>query len=121
MKVLSKLKNGKSRDPHGMINELFKPGVCGTDLQDSLLMMLNQSKLEIDIPKFMEIAYIVSIYKGKGEKIDLQNDRGIFIVNILRRILMKLVYDDKYEMVDKNMSDSNVGARKLKNIRNHIF
>ena len=42
-------------------------------------MMLNQSKLEIDIPKFMEIAYIVSIYKGKGEKIDLQNDRGIFI------------------------------------------
>jgi hypothetical protein len=34
---------------------------------------------------------------------------------------MKLVYGDKYEMVDKNMSDSNVGARKLKNIRNHIF
>ena len=103
MKVLFKLKNGKSRDPHGMINELFKPGVCGTDLKDSLLMMLNQSKLEIDIPKFMEIAYIVSIYKGKGEKIDLQNDRGIFIVNILRRILMKLVYDDKYEMVDKKI------------------
>ena len=79
MKVLSKLKNGKSCDPHGMINELFKPGVCGKDLQASLLMMLNQSKFEIDIPKFMEIAYIVSIYKGKGEKIDLQNDRGIFI------------------------------------------
>ena len=34
---------------------------------------------------------------------------------------MKLVYGDKYEMVDKNMSDSNVGARKSKNIRNHIF
>ena len=104
-----------------MINELFKPGVCGKDLQASLLMMLNQSKFQIDIPKFMEIAYSVSIYKGKGEKIDLQNDRGIFIVIILRSILMKLVYGDKYEMVDKNMSDSNVGARKLKNIRNHIF
>ena len=121
LKVLSRLKNGKSRDPHGMVNELFKPGVCGKDLQVSLLMMVNQIKKEIFIPKFMEIAYIVSIYKGKGEKIDLQNDRGIFIVNLFRSILMKLVYGDKYELVDKNMSDSNVGARKMKNIRNHIF
>ena len=34
---------------------------------------------------------------------------------------MKLVYKDKYDIVDKNMSDSNVGARKNKNVRNHIF
>ena len=27
MKMLSSLKNNKSRDPHGFINELFKPGV----------------------------------------------------------------------------------------------
>jgi hypothetical protein len=63
----------------------------------------------------------VAIYKGKGEKIDLNNDRGIFIVNLFRSILMKLIYGDKYDIVDKNMSDSNVGARKKKNIRNHIF
>ena len=29
--VLSSLKNGKSRDPHGLINKLFKPGVAGKD------------------------------------------------------------------------------------------
>ena len=34
---------------------------------------------------------------------------------------MKMVYQDKYEVVDRNMSDSNVGARKKKNIRNHLF
>ena len=34
---------------------------------------------------------------------------------------MKLVYADKYSIVDQNMSDSNVGARKNKNIRNHLF
>ena len=28
-KVLSKLKNNKSRDPHGLITEIFKLGVCG--------------------------------------------------------------------------------------------
>ena len=34
---------------------------------------------------------------------------------------MKMTYNDKYNIVDENMSDSNMGARKGKNIRNHIF
>ena len=34
---------------------------------------------------------------------------------------MKLIYNDKYKIIDESMSDSNVGARKKKNIRNHIF
>ena len=62
----------------------------------------------------MEMCSIVAIYKGKGGKDDLQNDCGIFLVNIFRAILMKLIYEDKYDIVDSNMSDSNVGARKKK-------
>ena len=40
---------------------------------------------------------------------------------IWEKIIMKMVYNDKYGLVDGNMSDSNVGARKNKSIRNHIF
>ena len=69
----------------------------------------------------MHYTHIVSIYKGKGSKMDLENDRGIFIVNIFRSIIMKMVFKDKYKVVDANMSDSNVGARKAKSIRNHIY
>ena len=32
-KVLKNLKSNKTRDPHGLINELFKPGVIGEDLK----------------------------------------------------------------------------------------
>jgi hypothetical protein len=120
-KVLSSLKNNKSRDPHGLINELFKPGVIGTDLHLSLLTLLNKIKFNCHIPEFVEWANITSLYKGKGEKIDLENERGIFIVTVFRSILMKLIYNDKYSIIDSNMSDSNVGARRKKNIRNHIF
>ena len=67
------------------------------------------------------LANITSLYKGKGDKLDLNNDRGIFLVTVFRSILMKMIYNDKYDIVDQNMSDSNVGARKRKNIRNHIF
>ena len=34
---------------------------------------------------------------------------------------MKMIYKEKYEIIDQSMSDSNIGARKKKNIRNHIF
>ena len=121
LKVLSSLKSGKSRDPPGLINEIFKPGVCGNDLQIYLLMMMNKIRDTLFIPKYLEYATIVSIYKGRGDKMCLENDRGIFVVNIFRSILMKLSYQDKYQIVDRNMSDSNVGGRKNKNIRNHIF
>ena len=34
---------------------------------------------------------------------------------------MKLIYAEKYDTIDEKMSDSNVGARKKKIIRNHLF
>ena len=34
---------------------------------------------------------------------------------------MKLIYLDEYEVIDSSMSDSQIGARKGKNIRNHIW
>ena len=69
----------------------------------------------------MRRADVTTIYKGKGEKSDLNNDRGIFLITIFRSILMKLIYNDKYDKIDESMSDSQVGARKRKNIRNHIW
>ena len=69
----------------------------------------------------MQKINICAIYKGKGDVNDLESDRGIFLVTILRTILMKMVYKDKYPVIDKAMSDSNIGARKNMNIRNHIF
>ena len=33
----------------------------------------------------------------------------------------KNLLKDNYETIDNNLSDSNIGARKRKNIRNHTF
>ena len=64
---------------------------------------------------------ISSFYKNKGSKDDLNSDRGVFIVVKLRSILDKLIYNDKYNIIDQNMSDSNIGGRKGRNIRDHLF
>ena len=39
----------------------------------------------------------------------------------VRSILDKLIYNDKYETIDQSMSCSNLGARKNRNIRDHLF
>ena len=121
IKVLKSLKSKKSADPVGLINELFKPGVAGSDVISSLLLLSNKVKYECEIPDFVQLTNISSIYKRRGSKNDLNNDRGIFNVASVRSIIDKLVYGDIYDIVDGNMSDSNVGGRKRRNIRENLF
>ena len=121
IEVLKSLKNGKSRDPLGMCNEIFKPPVAGADLVTSLTIMMNKIKSEVTIPDQLRMKNITAIYKNKGSKSDLENDRGIFRCTVLNTIFQKLIYEDNYDMIDENLSDSNVGARKRKNIRNNSF
>ena len=42
--AIANLKNNKSRDPSGYINELFKKTVIGDNLKESLLLMMNKKK-----------------------------------------------------------------------------
>ena len=119
--ALKHLQKDKARDPLGWANEIFKDGVAGRNLKISILDFLNKMKLKNEIAEFIRLADITTIYKGKGPKSELVNDRGIFIVTILRTILMRLIYVDYYSLLDDSMSDSQVGARKGKNIRNHIW
>ena len=42
-------------------------------------------------------------------------------MTIFRRILDRLIYNDEYKNIDSNLTDSNVGARKGRNIRDNIF
>ena len=120
-KIFKSLKRNKSCDPGGLINELFRPEIIGDDLKESLFILLKKVKEEHEIPEIMEDVNITSIHKSKGAKNDLKNERGIFSVSIFRKLLLKIIYHDEYETIDSNMSDSNVGGRKRKNIRNHIF
>ena len=90
-------------------------------MKKSLLILFNKIKETQKFPAFMQLAIICAIYKGKGDVNDLESDRGIFLVSIFRTIIMKMIYKEKYPIIEESMSDSNIGARKNKNIRNHIF
>ena len=118
--ALSHLKNNKSRDPEGYINEIFKCDVAGQNLKQSLLVMCNKLKQEKKISDFMNIANITTVPK-KGSRLLLKNERGIFRVSVVRNILMRMIYDSKYPEINSNMTDSQMGGRKGMGCRNNIF
>ena len=72
-------------------------------------------------PVIFQPSNISSFHKNKGKKDDLNNDRGVFNVVKIRTILDKLILNDKYDVIDGSMSCSNIGARKGRNIRDHLF
>ena len=57
-KVLIRLKKNKSRDPLGLINDLFMPSVIGSDLK----ALLNGIKENCHCPEFVQWANITSLY-----------------------------------------------------------
>ena len=83
--------------------------------------MMNGIKREQKYPQCLEDCNVTFLWKRKGEKNDFGNQRGIFRVNIFRTILERLIYNDEYPSLEKRLTDSNVGARKFRNIRDNIF
>ena len=82
--------------------------------------MLNRLKRAKLIATFMNYTNVTTVPK-KVSRIEPKNERGIFRVAVVRSILMRLIYNMKYPMIDKNMSDCQMGARKKKGCKNNIF
>ena len=102
-----------------MSNELIQGG--GNDLHLAILKLMNNIKTQQKFPECLEPCNITSLFKNKGKKNDLNNHRGVFRVTVFRNILDKLIFNDEYENLDRKLTDSNVGGRKRRNIRDNIF
>ena len=117
--VLMNLKKGKATDPMGLVNELFAYENVGEDLKKSLLMLLNKIKDQHIEPDFMSMANVTSFWKGKGSRHDIEYERGIFILVVIRMIKDRMIYNDIKNCI--KISDSQVGGRSEYSIRDHLF
>ena len=51
----------------------------------------------------------------------MSNQRGVFNLSKVRSVMDRVLYSEVYPMVDSQLSYSNVGGRKNRNIRDHLF
>ena len=56
--------------------------------------MFNKLKAEQIIPQFMNFSNITTVPKS-GSLTELENERGIFRTDIVRSILMRMIYNEK--------------------------
>ena len=117
--VVKNLKKKKSRDPHGYSNELIQCG--GQDVLSAVTKLMNNIKRQQTFPQSLQACNITSLFKNKGSRKDFNQYRGIFRVTVFRNILDRLIFNDEYDTIENNLTDSNVGGRKGRNIRDNIF
>ena len=110
--VLKYLKKSKSRYPYNLANEIFHPQIAGKDLKTAILKIMNSIKQQQKYPQSLKLCNITSIYKRKGSRNSFTNQRGIIRVTIFRSIIDRLLYNSNYQTIDKNLTDSNVRAKK---------
>ena len=83
--------------------------------------MFNYIKQSLTVPGFLQSMSITSIWKRKGSKSKLSNERGLFCLSKVRSCLDKLLYNDIYDEVDSNLSSCNAGGRRGRSIRDQLF
>ena len=120
-KVLKALKLKQSPDTMGVVNEIFTFKNIGSDLKYSILSFCNKIKNTLYIPEVFKNVFITSIPKKRKSSLSLSDQRGIFLVPKLRSIFVKLVYNSIIGIIESNLSSSNIGARKNKAPRDHLF
>ena len=64
---------------------------------------------------------IKSIYKNKGKKEVLNNQRGIFLTSSLQKIFERIILNRQYSKIDSAMSECQNGARKNRSSIEHLF
>ena len=82
---------------------------------------MNRIKEEQVYPEMMQYCNISSLYKGRGSRNAFNSYRGIFRITVFRNILDRLIYEDEYDTIERGLTDSNIGSRKKRNIRDNIF
>ena len=68
----------------------------GRDMKLALMSVFSQIKRDKNIPNALKYANITSLFKNKGSRLNLENDRGIFVVSAMRMILDTLIYQEKF-------------------------
>ena len=94
------------------VNELFIVSNMGKDLKLSLLILFNKMKNSLTIPEMLRKVFVTAINKKKKSPLNLENMRGIFLVPKLRVIFLKLIYNSIIGDLKRNLSSSNIGAKK---------
>ena len=119
IETINELKNKNTRDSQGWSNVILKN--AGTDVIESIEILLNEIEKKVTMPNEWIEMLIISLYKNKGDKEDMENRRGLFITSTISKIYEKIKQKRKNEEIEKKVSKYQCGGRKQRSTLDHIL
>ena len=113
------LKNRKAPDNQGWRYELVK--YAGEDLDKSMLLMINELATNMVVAEEWEEMVIKSIGKGKGDQQLMKNKRGLFLTNIISKVMEKMIKNRTKAKVEEGMTPFQCGGVKLRGIGDNLL
>ena len=118
-KVIKSLKKRKAQDKYGWRYEMLI--YAGNDLKKSILEMINKLSERYTVPKEWRDMIIKSISKGKGDLRSMDSRRGLFLTNIISKIVEKLIKNRNKPTIDRNMTPFQCGGVTLRGIPDNLL
>ena len=94
---------------------------AGEDLERSLIEMVNGLTTNGICPTEWEDMVIKSISKGKGDAKIMGSKRGLFLTNIVSKVIEKLLKNRTKSKVEQGMSPFQCGGVHLRGIGDNLF
>ena len=118
---IKKLKNNKACGFDGVINEFLK--ACNDKIITCITLLFNIVLITGKLPNSWSIGYITPIYKGKGDKNDPDNYRGITVLSCFGKLFTSLLNNRIYAYLDENnlLGNEQAGFRKDNSTVDHMF
>ncbi len=107
-KVVSKLKKRKASDRQGWRNELAIYG--GEEMEKSITKILQIATDQLEGPAQWNTISIKSTHK-KGSKMLMPNKRGLFLTNIISKILERVIKERNRKPFSKGLSPAQTGGQ----------
>jgi hypothetical protein len=88
------LKSGKAAGNSGIVAEMLK---AGSHLVEKLWKFFLRVWNEVDVPKDCESGIVMPLFK-KGNRIDLDNYRGISLINVVGKVFSGILNPINHDM-----------------------
>ena len=121
LKAIRKLKNNKACGFDLILNEFLKSS--SSKLCNILTMLFNLVLSSGKIPDDWSVGIICPIYKGKGDKLNVDSYRGITILSCLGKLFTSIINDRIQAFVDDNnlLGNEQAGFRQGNSTTDHVF
>ena len=96
--AINQMKSGKAAGPSGIVPEMLK--ACSDNIVPRLTHLVNLVIRDGKVPDEWNNSYIISLYKGKGDSLECGNYRGLKLLEVLQKILERILESIIREQID---------------------